>query len=222
MHHLPLAPSTVQVWPRMPDRWVFNKQTHLWERQQSKRCYLSCKWMACKQSPLWFKLSAVPPAVPTFVQFGTTELTQCYSGKGDLVKTNVYLPFSLHQNWHPALNSLPLPRHCGKATKRGPSLPISCCWPQKQKVHKQREQAENLGCVKYHWALKCYPLNLNFQEPQILQLSLLYIWGYYSLTINDSPIFCKPQVLGTSSLKTTIIYNCNLLKCTSHYFFSEN
>lgn len=51
------AKHTVQAWTRMPGRRVFHKQTRLWERQQSKRCYLSCKWnkpMACKQSPLWF------------------------------------------------------------------------------------------------------------------------------------------------------------------------
>lgn len=140
--------------------------------------------------------------LPAYVQ------KQHYTGKGDVVQTNIYLPFSLYQDWHSALNSLSLPDCCGKATERGPSLPISCWWPKKQKIQKQREQAENSGCVKYHWAVKYDQLDLNFQEPQIL---LVYIWGYDSLTINILQYLANPGCHAQALLKlqcVTTVNNC--------------
>jgi len=52
-----------------------------------------------------------------------------------------------------------------------------------------KRTGRELGMCKI--PLSSYQLHLNLQEPQILLLSLLCISCYYSLTINDSPIFCK-------------------------------
>lgn len=147
MHHLPLVPSTqfrpepeCQAGRYLISKLIFGKGS----KARDATC-LASETRQCLASRAHFGLA---PAASAFVQFGTTELMQVLFRKRRLVKPNIYLPFGLHQNWHPALNSLPLPRYCGKATERGPSLPISCCWPKKQKVQKQREQAENLGCIK--------------------------------------------------------------------------
>lgn len=131
MHLLPLVPST-QFRPELDARYSINKLIFgKGSKARVVACLTSEKCLASR-AHFSFTASSTSSSICCYSVW-YHELMQCYSGKGDVVKTNIYLPFSLHQSWHPALNSLPLPRYCGKATEQESSPSISCCWPKKQK-----------------------------------------------------------------------------------------
>lgn len=134
MHHLPLVPS---AWFR-PDLecQIFNKQTHLWERQQSQSCCLSCKWkmpMACKQR------SAV-------TQFGTMSSRSVIQEKEMLLKQTFICP-SVYtragtQPWTVSLFLATV----GKLPNKNPPIPSPAAGQRNKKIQKQRTGREHQVC----------------------------------------------------------------------------
>lgn len=149
---------------------------------------------------------------------------QCYSGKGDVVKTNIYLPFSLHQSWHPALNSLPLPRYCGKATEQESSPSISCCWPKKQKGTEKKRTGRELEVCKLPRSRKLRFNTLTFVGFFNIYKSLKFSCypGYIFQFITASPLIilqyfgnpsCYAQTLSKLQLFTVVTHS------NIHHFF---